>query len=119
MELRPSQEVTHYRSMVHVDDLADGYVKVVKHGNELRGNVVNLVSSVENVRDCLVAVSRVLEFKGKIKFIPPVDALAECLGLSQRISGEKARIALNWVPTHATFLDGVECYYNAWKGFQN
>jgi nucleoside-diphosphate-sugar epimerase len=80
-----------------------------------RGQIFNLSSYTESVRDVAQSVADHLGSKVEISFVKPTDPFGEALGLHQRVSSHKAKTLLGWVPKKPTVVDGVETYYHAWK----
>lgn len=110
-------------AMVHVDDLADAYVRAAESG--LKGEVFNVVDrSRASVREMLEAVARATGYRGEIRYVPLVEAaqtlgdLAECLALDQFVDGRKAERQLGWRPRHNGFIEEVETYLESWKAAQ-
>jgi nucleoside-diphosphate-sugar epimerase len=111
-------------AMVHVDDLADGYVRAAESG--LSGEIFNFTDgSQSTVGDMVAAVARASGYTGEIRFIPLTGAMqtmgdfADCLVLDQCIESTKALRLLGWHPRHSSFVDGVETYYASWKAYQS
>jgi len=109
---------THSWAFVHVNDIADLYVKVAEKRSLAKGQIFNGVSQSEKVSDCLAAVARVIGFKGEIKFTAPADPFSEAMALNQFISSQKAKALLGWEPKQLSFTVGVEQYYAAWAANQ-
>jgi len=109
---------THSWATVHVNDIADLYVKATQKRGISKGNLFNGVSQSEKVKDCLAAAARVVGFKGEIKFVAPTDLLSEALALDQFISSQKAKALLGWEPKQLPFTVGVEQYYHAFAANQ-
>lgn len=114
---------TNRWAMVHVDDLAWGYLFAGQSG--LAGEDFNLVSSARfTVREMAEAVKRIAGFKGEINYIPLPEAMksmgdfAEALALDQHVSGHKALRMLGWYPQHLSFVDEVELFFESWKAAQ-
>ena len=110
-------------AMVHVDDLAEGYLRVAESG--LAGEVFNLTDrSSSTVRDMAGAVARVTGYTGHTQFVPvdeasqTLDGFAECLVLDQLVDSGKAGRLLGWQPKHHGFIDEVETYLQSWKAAQ-
>ncbi len=110
-------------SMVHIDDLAQAYVRAAESG--LKGEIFDIAdSSRSTVKEMAEAAGRIAGYSGKIQYIPIEEALkamgpfAECLALDQRIDNSKAARLLYWTPRHPTFVDGVETYFASWKAWQ-
>ncbi|MDE2059414.1 MAG: NAD-dependent epimerase/dehydratase family protein [candidate division NC10 bacterium] len=110
-------------AMVHVDDLADGYLRVAESG--LAGEVFNLTDrSSSTVLEMVLAVARATGYTGQIGFVPAgeasytLDGFAECLTLDQLVDSRKAGRLLEWQPKHRGFIDDVETYFQSWKATQ-
>jgi nucleoside-diphosphate-sugar epimerase len=53
-------------SLVHVDDLADSFVRAVERAELVGGQIFNIINNQsESVGDILDAVARITEYKGK------------------------------------------------------
>ncbi len=114
---------TNRWSMVHIDDLARGYVL------RQRAGLWATYSTSATARDSTVtemaqAAARAAGYSGKIQYIPLEDAVkemglyAECLALDQQVDGSKAMRLLSWTPRHQGFVDGIETYFASWKAWQ-
>ena len=107
-------------TMVHVDDLADAYVRVAESG--LGGEIFNVTDrSRFTVLEQASAAARAAGYTGEIRPLPLADArktmgdFADALALSQHVDSGKAVSLLGWQPRHGGFLDEVEVLYRAWK----
>jgi nucleoside-diphosphate-sugar epimerase len=121
--LRVIGDGRNHWAMVHVDDLADAYLRAAE--SNLKGEVFNVTDrSRARVQDMVEAVARITNYAGKISYTPVPEAaqklgtLAECLALDQHVDSRKAVRLLGWQPRHGGFIDGIEAYYGAWKGHQ-
>lgn len=110
-------------AMVHVDDLADGYVRLAESG--LTGEVFNLVDrSRATVGEMARYVACAAGYEGEIEFVPAAVAaktlgdMAECLAMDQQIDGRKATRLLGWQPQRDGFIDEIETYFSSWKATQ-
>lgn len=110
-------------TMVHVEDLADAYLRLAEC--RFRGEVFNITDrSRSTVNE--MAEAAVIAAGGKAKFthVPLTEAqqsmsdFAECLALNQHVDSRKAVRLLGWQPKHGGFADGVSTYYAAWKAWQ-
>jgi nucleoside-diphosphate-sugar epimerase len=111
----------HFRwAMVHVEDLADLYVRAGEaYGS---GEVFNATDrSRFTIEECAKAANRVTGKPNAIQKISIEEArksmgdFADCLTLNQHVDSSKAVRLLNWRPRHAGFVDGVSSYFNAWQ----
>jgi len=110
-------------AMVHVDDLADLYVRLIDTG--IAGEVFNATDrSRATVSEMVRAVARVTGFAGEIRHVPLKEAheamgdFAECLAVDQHVDSRKAVRRLGWQPRHGGFVDGAATYFEAWKALQ-
>ena len=107
-------------SMIHLDDLADLYVRAVESGRG--GEVFNATDrSRSTVLACAQAASRAAGAEGRVVKTSIADAakklgaFAECLGFDQHIDSSKAVRLLGWQPRHAGFVDEVERLHSSWR----
>jgi len=107
-------------SMVHIDDLADLYVRAVE--SPWRGEIFNATDrSRFSVVECAMAASFAAGAHGKVQLVPFEEAsremggYAECLTLDQHVDSSKAVRMLGWQPKHGGFVDEAERYFRAWK----
>jgi nucleoside-diphosphate-sugar epimerase len=107
-------------AMVHVDDLADGYVRVGESG--LSNEIFNLVDpSRATVEEMATAAARASGFSGEVGRISVAEAsktlgsFAECLALDQHVDAGKAARVLGWVPRHSGFVSEAETHFRSWK----
>ncbi len=111
-------------SMVHVQDLADLYVRAGE--SYLAGEIFNATDrSRFTVLECAQAANQAAGGNGKIHMTSQSEAaktmgaFAECLTLNQHIDSSKATQLLGWQPRHGGFVDGVDRYFTAWKSVNN
>jgi nucleoside-diphosphate-sugar epimerase len=111
-------------AMVHVEDLADAYVRAAESGQ--KGEVFDLTDrSRPTVREMIEAVARVTGYRGEVRYLPVAEAVkamgdfAECLALDQHVDGRKAERVLGWRPRHNGFVEDIEVYFEAWKAAQS
>jgi len=109
--------------MVHIDDLADAYVRIAESG--LAGEIFNVNDrSRFTVLEMATAAARAAGYQGDVRPMPLPEArktlgdFADALALSQHIDARKAVRLLGWQPTHAGFLDEADVCYRAWKAYQ-
>ncbi len=113
----------HRWTMVHVDDLAHGYLKAAESGRS--SEIFNFTDrSRFTVMDMATAAARAAGYHGPIEPMPISTAnqtfglFAECLALDQHVDSRKAVRMLGWQPRHGGFVDNVETYFAAWKAYQ-
>jgi nucleoside-diphosphate-sugar epimerase len=111
-------------AMVHVDDLAHGYVRAVESG--LGGEVFHFTDrSRHTVNDMAEAVARVSGYIGPVHHVTIAEAaktygpMADCLALDQHVDSRKAVRLLGWQPKHGGFVDEVATYHASWKAAQS
>jgi nucleoside-diphosphate-sugar epimerase len=110
-------------AMVHVDDLADGYVRVIESG--ACGEVFNFTDrSRATVGEMAGAAARAAGYDGDIERVPLAEAVktmgdfAACLALDQHIDSRKAVRVLGWQPKHGGFVDAADLFFASWKAAQ-
>jgi len=109
----------HYWSMIHVDDLADAYLRAAERPSVSRGQIYNVIGSFETVQTCVKAIAEEANFQGPIKFYgKATDPLNECLQMSQKASSQKAFVQLGWHANHTSFTHGVSTYYKSWLAYK-
>jgi nucleoside-diphosphate-sugar epimerase len=113
---------SNYWTMIHVDDLADAYVRIAESAPA--GEIFNISDrSRWTVKEMAEAVSRASGFNGDINYIPIDEAakemgpMAEALAVNQHIDSRKAVNLLGWQPNHGGFVDDVETFYQSWKAY--
>jgi len=111
-------------TMIHVDDLAEAYLRVAE--SDLSGEVFNISDrSRFTVRELAAAVARAVGYTDEIHFVPLAEAaktmgdFAECLALDQHMDARKAVRLLGWQPKHGGFVDEVDTYLASWKAAQS
>ena len=107
-------------AMIHVEDLADLYVRAAQ--SPWRREVFNATDrSRFTVLECARAASRAAGADGKVELVS-AEAAAQQFGpmvegflLDQHCDSRKAVRMLGWQPCHGGFADGAERYFEAWK----
>ncbi|ANZ37017.1 NAD-dependent epimerase [Lentzea guizhouensis] len=111
-------DVTKRWSWVHVDDLADAYVRILARPSAVDGEVFVVA---DDQRLTALEVQRVAVraagFTGEIRLEP-----AEAGGIMQvaadqdeLVSSAKAHRLLGWRPRHVSFTDAAERHFLAWR----
>lgn len=110
-------------AMIHVDDLAQGYLQAAE--SRISGEVFNLVdASRATVLEMVGAAARAADHTPQFEFVPvdkaiqDMGALAEALALDQVVDAAKARRLLNWQPKHQGFVADADIYFKAWQASQ-
>jgi nucleoside-diphosphate-sugar epimerase len=116
----------HFRwAMVHVQDLADLFLRCAEAGPHLGGEIINACDrSRFTVLECARAASLAAGAGGHVKCVPVAEAeesmgpAARCLAMDQHIDAGKAERLLGWRPRHAGFVDGAARYLRAYTANQ-
>jgi nucleoside-diphosphate-sugar epimerase len=108
-------EGANHWPMVHVDDLAELYVRLVERAPA--GSVFNASDASHlTQREIAEAASRAAGKDGKVAAGGPDGSpYHEALMLDQHLSSEKARNDLDWRPRHESFVAEAEPLFKAWK----
>ncbi|MCP5419000.1 MAG: NAD-dependent epimerase/dehydratase family protein [Gammaproteobacteria bacterium] len=111
-------------AMVHIDDLAAGYVSVAESG--LAGEAFNFTDhSRHSVGEMVQAIAKVAGCSSPAQCVPVAEAaqtlgdFAECLTLDQHVDARKAARLLGWQPKHGGLVDEVATYYETWRAYQD
>lgn len=104
--------------MVHVDDLAELYVRLVERAPA--GAVYYATDASQlTQKEIAEAAARAAGKDGKIAAQQPDGSpFQEALTLDQRISSEKARNDLDWRPRHESFAGEAEQLFKTWQAAQ-
>jgi len=104
--------------LVHVDDLAELYVRLVERAPA--GSVFDASDASRlKQREVAEAASRAAGKEGKVAVLQPDGTpFHEALLLDQRISSEKARNDLDWRPRHESFVAEADPLFKAWQAAQ-
>jgi nucleoside-diphosphate-sugar epimerase len=109
-------------SWIHIDDLADAYLRVVEAGPAVEGEVYFLADEqrpqcVDVMRACVAAAG----YAGEVGFGPPLHGQNTSTWFDQNefISSAKARRQLGWSPRHPGIMAGIPAAYAAWKTAQS
>jgi len=107
-------------SEVHIDDLVDGYIKLVEApSNVIDKQRYNFVDDSRNTNGAIAAAfAREAGFKGQITFDPDFAKNSPLLNKTVFVDYRKASRHLNWHPSHLNVLDEVPIYYQRWLASQ-
>jgi nucleoside-diphosphate-sugar epimerase len=107
-------------AMVHVDDVADAYLRAAQSG--LSGEIFNVTDrSRHTVGEMAAAAARAAGYTGAIRTVPVPEAakamgpFAEALAVDQHVSSWKLARRLGWQPQHGGFVDGARTFFEAWR----
>jgi nucleoside-diphosphate-sugar epimerase len=104
--------------LVHIDDLAELYVRLVERG--LAGSVYYAADASRlTQREIAEAASRAAGKDGKVQAQQPDGSpYHEALMLDQQVSSEKARNDLDWRPRHESFAAEAAQLFSLWHAAQ-
>lgn len=104
--------------MVHVDDLAELYVRLVERAPA--GSVYYATDASQlTQKEIAEAAARAAGKDGKLAVQQPDGSpFHEALTLDQRISSEKARNDLDWRPRHESFATEADLLFKTWQAAQ-
>jgi nucleoside-diphosphate-sugar epimerase len=104
--------------LVHVDDLAELYVRLVERAPA--GSVYHAADASRHTqREIAEAASRAAGKDGKVQAQQPDGSpYQEALTLDQQISSEKARNDLDWRPRHESFVAEAAQLFSLWHSAQ-
>jgi nucleoside-diphosphate-sugar epimerase len=108
--------------LVHRDDLAELYVRLVERAPA--GSIFHATdASTHTLREIAEACSRAAG-KGEVSVLPldkaraQMGPFADALALDQKVSSEKARTELDWRPRHEDFVAEAAKLYSEWHSAQ-
>ncbi|EJD05188.1 NAD-binding protein [Fomitiporia mediterranea MF3/22] len=103
--------------VIHVDDLADLFVRIAEAGPTCKGTIIDASNSyTESVDDVLENVARVAGAPGWA-YREPTNPFEEAIAVTSRLRPSLGRSLLGWVPKKAGLVDGMEIYFNSFKAF--
>ncbi|KAJ2811640.1 hypothetical protein H4S07_001929 [Coemansia furcata] len=104
-------------STIHVDDLAELYVKVAERAPVLKGLTLTAANrSSESIQDIIRAARRLAGRREiKVEVHKPANVNEEGTALTQIIDTRTTRAVTGWEPRKRTFVEGVAEYYQSWK----
>ncbi|CAB4486907.1 NAD-P-binding protein [Rhizophagus irregularis] len=104
--------------LVHVDDLADSYLRAVERAELISGQIFNIINNQsDSIGDILEAVARITEYKGEIKYKSPTNEYEEAMASSGIFSNKKAQTILGWNQRQLGFIDGINIWWNSYKAY--
>ncbi|KAG8851804.1 hypothetical protein FRB96_009079 [Tulasnella sp. 330] len=108
-------------ALVHKDDLADLFVKVVDKLTVVAAStypIINAASHQEDLGSVLTEFSKAVGFKGKLEYRPAENAFEEGMLTGLNFRPNKARGVLQWEPRQIPFAQGMEIYAEAYKALK-
>jgi len=108
-------------SWVHIDDLADAYLRAVEAGASVEGEVFHVADELRP--KCVDVLRRCLDvagYTGEIAFGPPErgDNASTWFDQNEFVTSAKARRQLGWSPRHAGILADAPAAYAGFKAAQ-
>jgi nucleoside-diphosphate-sugar epimerase len=113
----PGDGAQHW-SMVHRDDVAEGYLLALEHAapgsryllaDESRHTVLELAGALARV------TGATLRAWPREEVLETLAGFGEALLASQQVSAAAARRELGWVPRHNSFVKEAEALYGEWQ----
>jgi len=105
-------------ALIHVDDLAQAYLLSAEQPAAAKGQIFNIVGSVERVSDAVAAVAKAAHFQGQIEWLKPADPFQVAMSLDQNVSSHKISTLLGWHPSHTNFAGSAERLLAAFNAYQ-
>jgi len=107
---------------VHVNDLADAYVRAVEASAAIvSGEIFDVVDSTRVT--CLEArtlFAKAAKLEGKIALKPAgTGDFDKAMEFNALPKGDKIRQRLGWSPKLGPLADGIDIYYQSWKAHQD
>jgi len=105
-------------SWVHIEDLADAYVRVARAGHAVNGEVFNIAGPwAPTYEEFRIAGAKAAGWKGSIKHTTevPDDLWMKICEYNTVVSSQKAFNILGWRETHLGFVAEIDIYYASWK----
>jgi len=104
-------------SEVHIDDLVDGYRRIVEAPvSVVDGQIFNFSDDSRNSNFTIAtAFSKAAAYNGTIT---TTEASGAVFNKTVFVDYRKANRLLGWVPNHRPLLDEVQTYYDSWKAKQ-
>jgi nucleoside-diphosphate-sugar epimerase len=108
--------------LVHVDDLADAYLRAAERG---RTGSVYIVAddSRPTVQELVAAARQAAGLRGPATWVPVSEArktmggLADALAVDQQLSAARAKRELDWRPLHLALTEDASTYAAAVRSF--
>ena len=101
-------------SWVHVDDLADAYVRICFAPRDVvKGQIFNIsAKEYPSYEEILLAAAKASGINNPV--IRHEDAYSRFLEVTVRIDPQKAKDILQWTPKHRGFIEEMDLYFPAW-----
>jgi len=105
-------------SWVHIQDLADAYVKVVGASKGLvTGEIFDVADDTRVTFGQLrLAFAKAAGLEGKVVYTPAgTDAWSKLSEVTALVTAAKIKRVLGWQPKHGTLFDDLDLYYLAYR----
>jgi len=104
---------------VHVEDLADAYVRIAKVGHVVDGEIFDIAGPwIPTYQEWKVAAAKATGWKGKVVHIteiPKDNFMANIFEVNIVVSAQKAFNLLGWKENHLGFVAEIDTYYQSYK----
>jgi len=104
---------------VHVEDLADAYVRIAKVGHVVDGEIFDIAGPwIPTYQEWKVALAKATGWKGKIVHIieiPKDNFMANLFEVNIVVSAQKAANLLGWKENHLGLIAEIDTYYQSYK----
>jgi len=104
---------------VHVEDLADAYVRIAKVGHVVDGEIFDIAGPwIPTYQEWKVALAKATGWKGKIVHIPEIpkdNFMANLFEVNIVVSAQKAANLLRWKENHLGLIAEIDTYYQSYK----
>jgi len=104
---------------VHIEDLADAYVRIAKAGRRVDGEIFDITEKLApTYQESALAAAKAAGWKGKVVHITVVPednvwlVISECNCVT---TPQKAYDLLGWRDNHLGFIEEIDIYYQCWK----
>lgn len=101
---------------VHVDDLADAFVKVVNAGHIVDGEIFDIVgsSTPPTYSELRIVAAKIAGWNGTIKYIEAEGWWVKC-DFTCLVNGQKSFNLLGWREKHLGIITEMELFYRTYK----
>jgi len=104
---------------VHVEDLADAYVRIINGGHVADGEIIDLCGPWSpTYEEILLAAAKAAGWKGKVVYNPDVPKDNHFLQVAEDnciVNSAKAFNLFRWKDNHLGIVAEIDTYYASWK----
>jgi len=110
---RPNKQT----SWVHIEDLADAYVRAVRNISASEGEIFNIaVPTGDTTLDVARKAAQLVTGRDDLPVEnPPAQGFSAISDFDVRVNPRKAYEVLGWRPVHTGPVEELEVYYETWK----